>query len=83
MQIASFAIIHRGTPKQIRRSLHSAVSPLNCYLKFCQLEAADAFPVTERRGLDWGAAFNDAYTIQNYTIHLQKVCFSLGCPKAW
>ena len=73
----------RNLLKKIRCSLPSVVSALNGYLKFCQLEAVGPFPITERRVLNWSSVFNDAPTFQNYTIHLQKVCFFLGCSTAW
>ena len=73
----------RNLINQIRGSLPSAVSAINRNLKYCQLEDVRPFPITERRPLNWSAVFNDTPTFQNYTIHLQKVCFFLGCSTAW
>ena len=65
----------RNLMKQIRGSLPSVVSALNCYLKFSRLVAEDPFPVTERRVLDWSSVFNDTGTYRDYTQHMQKVFF--------
>ena len=73
----------RNLLKQIRGSLPSVVSALNCYLHFCQLVSEDPFPVTERRVLEWSSVFNDTGTYHNYTQHLQKVCYFLGLSTAW
>ena len=73
----------RNLLKQIRGSLPSVVSALNCYLQFCLLQREDPFPITERRIIDWSAFFSDNGTFYNYTLHLQKVCFSLGLSSAW
>ena len=33
--------------------------------------------------MDWSAVFNDTATFYNYTLHLQKVCFSIDTSTAW
>ena len=66
----------RDLPKQIRGSLPSVVSALNCYLEFCQKRSDATFPVTESRVLGRGAVFNDTSAFYNYALHLQKVRFS-------
>ena len=73
----------RNLLKQVRGSLPSVVSALNCYLQFSRLQAEEPFPVTERRVLEWSSVFNDAATYSNYTQHMQKVCFFLGMSTAW
>ena len=73
----------RNLLKQIRGSLPSVVSDLNCYLQFCQLRSEEAFPATERRVLGWVAVFNVTATFYNYTLHLQNVCFFIDTSSAW
>ena len=74
---------HRNLMKQVRGSLPSVASALNCYLQFCQLVDEDPFPVTEGRVLEWRSVFNDTGTYRNYTQHMQKVCYFLGMSTAW
>ena len=72
----------RNLLKNIRGSLPSVASALNCYLQLCHLRSDDPFPATERRALDWSAVFNDTATFYNHTLHLQKVCFFLCTSSA-
>ena len=71
----------RNLLKQIRGSLPSVVSALNCHLEFSHLVDEDPFPATERRVLGWSSVFNDTGAYRNYTQHMQKVCFSSACPR--
>ena len=73
----------RNLLKQVRGSLPSVVSALNCYLQFRQLVAEDPFPAKERRAMERISVFNDTDTYHNYTQHMQKVCFFLGMSTDW
>ena len=62
---------------------YKVTSDLNCHMQFCQLRGGAAFPITERRVLEWSGLFNDTETYYNDTLRLQKVCFFLGTSSAW
>ena len=64
--------------KQVRGSLPSINSALNCYRQFAQLRNEPPSPSTERRVLDWSAVSNDTATFPQLHVSPAEGMLLLG-----
>ena len=69
--------------KQVRGSLPAIGSALNCLAYFCELRDVRPFPPSDHLFVDRRSACSDAAAFANYSSHLQKVCFFIGCSTSW